>query len=282
MKVRYYFLVLSICITIGCINRTVDLEPPSVQFISTTPEPINAEICGDIQPDVYVLTGGDQLIFDAIFTDDKALSQYKVDIHNNFDCHGHGGGSAPSFSPPDVDNQTIDWSILDIADIEGTTASVERIFEVPENVTAGNYHYHIQVIDAEGNDSPFTNFFALKITNPLDNVAPEIYIEEPTSNILAVSKGENVRFKGKVTDNRSLGEGGNGVLYLSYTDLSSGNTFNTDQAFIFEENTSTEYSFDFEYTIPETLTSGAYRLSLGANDGVRNVGAFQFFNIEIE
>ena len=39
--------------------------------------------------------------------------------------------------------------------------------------------------------------------------------------------------------------------------------------------------FDFEFEVPQTLVSGNYRFSLGANDGVRNVAEFEFFEVEI-
>ena len=276
-----YIIPISILFIFGCGEGTVDVVPPTIQELSYLPAPIEDEICGSQEPSVFRLTGGGELSFDVIFNDDVALSQYKVDIHNNFDCHGHGGGSAPSIPTPDVDNQTVDWSILEIQEITGISAPVERSFDVPENVTAGNYHFHVQVIDESGNDSPFANFYSLKIKNPLDEIVPEIQVQQPESRSFSINKGETIRFSGQVTDNRSLSDGGNGILYLAYTDLSSGNTFSTDQAFAFGQNVETEYSFDFEYTVPQTLVSGSYRFSLGANDGVRNVAQFEFFEVEI-
>lgn len=266
---------------LSCGDTEVDITPPMVESMTFNPEPEAAEICGSIEPEVFLLTGGEQLTFDALFTDNEALSQIKVDIHHNFDCHGHGGGAAPSLVVPNVNNQTEDWTVLTIDDITGTSWNAEQILNVPENVTAGNYHFHIQVIDEAGNDSPFSNFLSLKIKNPLDSTAPGIAVDLPAGKSFSAAKGESVQFAGQVTDDRSLSEGGNGVLYLAYTDLSSGNTFTTDQAFAFDENVETTFDFDFEFTIPQTLTTGSYRFSLGANDGVRNVAPFQFFEVEI-
>ncbi|MEM9547866.1 MAG: DUF4625 domain-containing protein [Bacteroidota bacterium] len=283
MKIDFKSILLIFVISaFGCGSEEVDLIAPTMDVSNYTPEPVEAEICGGQEPVVFLLEGGGELSFNALFRDDVALSQYKVDVHNNFDCHGHGGGSAPAVSVPNVNNQTTDWTILEIADITGTSAQVSRSFNVPDNVTAGNYHFHIQVIDESGNDSPFANFFSLKIQNPADAVSPQISVEEPTTNSFSVQKGETIRFKGQVTDNRSLSDGGNGVLYLAYTDLSSGNTFATNAAFPFDANVSTEFNFDFEYEVPQTLVAGNYRFSLGANDGVRNVAPFVFFDLEIQ
>jgi hypothetical protein len=281
-KQIFQIITLATLLTFAaCGDDEVDVTPPTMEAMAYTPVPVAAEICGTQEPTVFLLTGGDQLVFDVIFSDNAALSQYKVDIHNNFDCHGHGGGSAPSVVVPGVDNQTTDWTVLDIKDISGTSAPVKRTLDVPQNVTAGNYHFQIQVVDESGNDNPAANFFALKIKNPLDSTPPQIAVDEPATSSFSIKKGETIHFKGQVTDDRSLSDGGNGVLFLSYTDLSSGNTFSTNKVFVFDENVGKTFDFDFEFTVPQTLTTGNYRFSLGANDGVRNVAPFQFFEVQV-
>ena len=274
-------ILLTILVISACGGENVDVTPPSMEVSSFTPAPVADEICGTSEPMVFRLTGGEQLIFDVIFRDNDVLSQYKIDIHNNFDCHGHGGGSAPPVTPPNVDNQTVDWTVLEIEDLQGSASPVMRTLDVPTNVTAGNYHFQIQVVDESGNDNPAANVFSLKIKNPLDDTPPQIAIEEPANTSFSVKKGETIHFKGQVTDERSLSDGGNGVLYLAYTDLSSGNTFTTNEVFVFDGNVDTTFDFDFEYLVPQTLVTGSYRFSLGANDGVRNVASFQFFDVEI-
>lgn len=278
INVTFYSLVLFI---MACGSSDVDIIAPEMEVVNYSPQPIEDEICGSLQPVVFNLTNNEALTFDVIFKDDVALSQYKVDIHNNFDCHGHGGGSAPSLPVINVENQTTDWSVLDIQDLSGVSSPVLSTLTVPDNVTAGNYHFHIQVIDEAGNDSPFANFNALKIKNLRDTIAPVITVQEPNTNTLSMNKGEVLRFVGNVQDNKSLSDGGNGVLYLSYTDLTSGNTFSTDIAFPFDDSVDNQFDFDFEYTIPLTLVSRTYRFALGANDGVRNVAPFIFFEVEV-
>ncbi len=281
-KFLYHFALASLILGLtACGDNDVDITPPTFETITYTPAPVTAEICGSDESTVFLLTGGDQITFDVLFEDNNALSEYKVDIHNNFDCHGHGGGSAPAVVVPNVDNLTTDWTVLDINELSGTSSSIKRTLRVPENVTAGNYHFHIQVIDEVGNDSPFANFNSIKIKNPLDDTPPVFSIDEPANRSFSAKKGEVIRFVGKVTDERSLSDGGNGILYLAYTDLNSGNTFTTNVAFTFDENVDQVFDFDFEYSVPQTLTRGNYRFSLGANDGVRNVASFQFFEVEV-
>lgn len=277
----YIMAIAFVQIIVSCGSNDVDVTPPEMEVVAYAPNPQEGMVCGSIEPTVFTLTGGEQLAFDVIFKDNEALSQYKIDIHNNFDCHGHGGGSAPNIVIPNVDNQTTDWTLLDIQDLDGTDQSVQRTLDVPSNVTAGFYHFQIQVVDESGNDNPAANFFALNVFNPLDSTAPSIAIDKPTLRTFQVKKGETIAFKGEVTDNRSLSDGGNGVLFLAYTDLSSGNTFATDVAIPFDRNIDKTYSYDFEYVIPSTLTKGDYRFSLGANDGVRNTAPFQFFEVKV-
>ena len=283
MKKNIFQLIpmVTVIMLSGCGDGEVDLTPPTMEVVNYVPQPSMDEVCGTQEPVVFNLTGGDQLIFDVIFKDNEALSQYKVDVHNNFDCHGHGEGNLFITPVPDVNNMTTDWTILDIQDISGLNAPVARSFDVPENVTTGNYHFQIQVLDESGNDNPAANFFTLKIKNPLDDIAPEIDVNEPSTSSFSIKKGETIRFSGMVTDDRSLSDGGNGVLYLFYTDLSSGNTFATSEVIFFDENVEQQYDFDIEYTVPLTLVARNYRYTLAANDGVRNVATFQSFEVEV-
>jgi len=282
-KVLYYTTIILLTLVIfGCSKSTVDVTPPTMDNVSYTPDPVVAEICGFDEPVVFRLTNNAELTFNIEFNDDEALSQYKVDIHNNFDCHGHGAGGSNPVVTVDVENQTTDWSVLDIQDLSGTSASITKTLTVPDNVTAGNYHYHTQVIDESGNDSPFTNFNSLKIRNLRDTVPPVITVQEPTASTFSKNRGEAIRFVGKVTDIGSLSVGGNGILFLTYTSLSSGNTFSTNTFFPFDQSVNEEYDFDFEFTIPQTLISNRmYQFTLGCNDGVRNVAELVSFEVEV-
>ena len=284
MKKQFFQYCMLICMSTiaACGSGDVDVTSRTLEVNTYSPEPTVDEVCGTQEPVVFNLTGGDQLTFDVIFKDNESLSQYKVDIHDNFDCHGHGGGSAPQISIPSVPSQTTDWTLLETVDITGTDAPITRTLDVPSNVTTGNYHFQIQVADESGNDHNAGVFFSLKIKNPLDDILPEITVDEPANNTFSIAKGEKIRFVGQVTDERSLSDGGNGVLFLSYTDLSSGNTFSTDEVFLFNETVDKTFDFDFEYTVPQTLIDGRnYRFSLGAYDGVRNVAPFQFFEVVV-
>ncbi len=279
IKIKYIVLV-GILIFMGC-EDNIDLTSPTMEVVQYLPTPSEDVICGTIEPTVFNLTGGDELAFDVVFNDDQALSQYKIDIHNNFDCHGHGLGGGAIDVVPNVNNETEDWTVLDIQDISGLSSVVSRVLDVPSNVTSGNYHFQIQVIDESGNDNPAANVFALKIKNPLDDVAPILNVTDPLESTFTIEKGQTISFAGQVTDERSLSDGGNGVLYLTYTRLESGNTFVTDQVFPFDQTIDKLYEFNFEYEVPLQLVNGDYLFSVGANDGVRNVAEQVVFEVTI-
>ena len=281
---KFKFLPILSCALLGlasCDSSAPDVSPPSIRLLAHEPLPIADMICGSVEDSVFHLKGGDTMYYSIQLNDDDALSEYKIDIHHNFDCHGHGAGAAPGFAPPSQSGLTEDWTVLDIYGLEGRTAQEERALIVPESVTAGNYHYHIQVIDESGNDSPFSNFYSIKILNPSDVVAPAITVSTPSEPELSVAKGSAIRFAGQVVDNKPLAQGGNGLVFVSYTDLRSGNTFNTSIVVPFEEGMGETMDFDAEFEIPQTLVSGEYLFSVRAHDGVRNVADPVEFQVNI-
>ena len=278
-KLLLLFGLMSLSV-LACDKSEIDVQSPTAQFLNLDPIPAEGLICGSIEDTVFHLTGGESLQFEIRFSDNMGLSQYKIDIHNNFDCHGHGG-SAPGTSVPDVNNLTEDWTILDIVDLSGKEETIDRSLIVPENVTAGNYHFQIQVLDESGNDDPLANFYSLSVQHPDDNIVPEIQVDIPANSSFSATKGETVHFEGTITDNYSLSQGGNGVLYLTYTDLNSGNTFNSDIVIVFDQSVETEYNFSFDYEIPTTIVAGGYILSVRGLDGVRNVAEPVDFMVEI-
>ena len=256
-----------------------DTEPPLLDILSFSPNLQRGEVCG-VTEDVIQVYSGDSLIVVANITDNENLSQYKLDVHNNFDCHGHDGNVGVNLPLPNTNSQTADWTLLDIEEISGREYDLTLRLAVPENATAGLYHFHLQAIDVSGNDVPFSNFYNVRVKNIADTIGPEIQVQQPASNSLTVNRGDAIRFTGTLTDNYSLFEGGNGVLFLSYRDESSGNSFLSANVYQITEELTT-YPFDFEFTVPNSLTSGNYTLFLSAFDGVRNVAEARSTSITV-
>jgi hypothetical protein len=259
-----------------------DLIKPEIIIQNFNKSPKSDVICGFTDKNVIVVKGGEQITFDAIFSDNEALSQYKIDIHNNFDCHGHGSGATPGISLPVRNGDTEDWSKLIVKDITGIKTEEKITLNVPLNVTAGVYHFIIQLIDQSGNDASTTAIYSLKIQNPADTIIPLLKVIEPTTETLKVKGGDKITFTGNVTDDKNLALGGNGMVFLSYLNKSSGNVFSTNAYKVFSNADGLSTTFDLSYTVPATLISGDYEYSLIAFDGVRNVSEVKTFLVKVE
>ncbi len=233
-----------------------DVSAPTMEVLSFSPAPRAGEICGDTEEAVFFVASGDTLAYEVLFRDDQALSQYKVDIHENFDCHGHA-------------RKTEDWSVLQIRDLEGQEQLVSDFLVVPADVTAGVYHFQLQVVDKSGNDNPLANFYSIRVTNQRDTTPPQILVSLPASGGFSITRGQEIQFVGQVVDNYSLGEGGNGKLLLTYARQSGGN-ISQAQRMDFSEDEQDRKNFNFGYKVPVTLVEDTYEFVLSAYDGVNN------------
>lgn len=267
----WHLCFVVILIIFSCTEEDIDRTAPELIILESNIPAERAEICGSIEDRVYRIGNGDTFQLDLRFTDDVALGEFKLDIHNNFDCHGHGTDQAPGVAVPDVSSATEDWSELFIEGLDGTVDEKNIALVAPENMTPGIYHFSLQVIDESGNDTPLSDIFSIKAFNRMDTVPPVINPQLPAGTMLDAQRGGKIRFTGSAVDNRSLSDGGNGVLYLSYTDLSSGNSFLSDIVIPFDGTVQTTYDYDFEFTVPRTINSGSYRVSLSLHDGMRNI-----------
>ena len=120
MQTRLLFLCSTLLMfTVWGCKGDVDLEAPTFEIVLFDPAPTTGMICGSEAENVFFLANGQSLNFEYIFRDNEALSQYKVDIHNNFDCHGHGR------------KVSVDWTVLEVIDIEGTEQRISRSLTVP-------------------------------------------------------------------------------------------------------------------------------------------------------
>ncbi|MCD7975685.1 MAG: DUF4625 domain-containing protein [Tannerellaceae bacterium] len=87
--------------------------------------------------------------FEAEFSDDEMLGSYKIDIHNNFDDHGHGTKSESE------EKKTVDFEYSGNWDLSGykNTTVHHHDIKIPENATPGKYHMVVYCLDKAGNES---------------------------------------------------------------------------------------------------------------------------------
>jgi hypothetical protein len=260
--------------SVGCLllslmacKQAVDVTPPTADILAMSPRAETGIICGEPSERVFYLTGGDTLRLELLLRDDEALSQYKIEIHQNFDCHGHAG-------------KVEDWSFLEIVDVEGTEARINRAIPVPENVSAGAYNYHYQIVDQAGNITPYTQYYDLLVTNLSDDEAPQLLIEQPSGTLTQV-RGTELVIAGLVQDNLPLGDGGQGKLTLEYRNADHSRRYRAD-TWPFEPEAQAQHPFTLRYALPITWVPGEYEFYLTAYDAVNNPSSTQRFTVNVE
>jgi len=256
----------------GC--SEADTEPPVISGLVITPQPSAGIICGQQEGNVIHVSTGESITVSFTVTDNEELSQYKLDLHNNFDCHGHAKLE-----------ETVVWELIEIEGISGTEAQVSRVLHVPDNATAGKYHFSIQAADFFGNAAK-TEIFHILVQNLEDTVPPTLVVTEPsvssiTLNLSDSIPNDSIRFAGTVSDNRDLEQGGNGKLELRYWRVGSPNVFMLYNI-LFVVGTGPSIDFDFTVTVPPTLVAADYIFELRAFDGVNNPSNTVQYNVTIE
>src|SRR5690606_450415 len=88
----------------------------SITVLETSDPITSAEVCGEIYDNVLQWTTGIPLTLKIQFKGNDELAQYKIEIHNNFDCHGH-------------DRPLSEWAYLNIGELSGKNSTV--VEEIP-------------------------------------------------------------------------------------------------------------------------------------------------------
>ncbi len=252
-KIAFLLVLISLSWT-ACTPESLDTEAPVILEGNIVPLPTTGTICGSVENNVIYAKSGDSIRFGLTVRDNDFLSQYKLDLHDDFDCHGHARAN------------TAKWSVRKIVDIESSEYQVQEVLGVPLDVTAGNYHCSFSAIDAAGNSSGESIIYTLSILNAQDTIAPSVQMTQPTNSTTAINKGDTLMIQGNLVDNARLSNGRLELLYHSSTGTENSiEIMNIDTAV-----TTTNYPFEFKYEIPSTWTSGIYDFEIKAFDGVGN------------
>jgi len=232
-------------------NADLKNEQPTIAIVSQSVPTVSEYLCNASFDNVLKVFTGDTMRFVFSFRAYNPLSQYKIDIHNNFDCHAHG--------------KSLPWTLLKLVDLSGKEETVEETFIVPQDASAGNYHLMIRLLDIYGLEAEVKEF-NLIILNAEDQQEPTITITEPSVNAV-FSHGDNVSFKGTITDNKSLESS---RYELKFTDANN-HTYNLYEIFYPTETTDT-YSIDTAYTIGTFIALGEGFFTIKAYDNANNYG----------
>ena len=84
---------------------------------------------------------GDEIHFDAEFSDNVELNQFKIDIHWG---EGHDHKSSQNGE---------EWTYEYIGELSGRNQHVHMHIDIPENAKHGEYHFLVYCTDKAGNES---------------------------------------------------------------------------------------------------------------------------------
>lgn len=254
-KSLFYFSILAI----GFSSCTKDDDDDS-----TAPSIKNATING-LDEDISISIGN-ELNFEALLSDDEALGQFKIDIHDIFDGHSHGKKA----STPWVYTQTFDLS--------GTSQNFQGKITVDNSATAGPYHSILRLIDEAGNESDFTEIDFMI----LNGDEAQIAISAPDfSSEVHLDKGDTLKIMGQITDNVDLEE----IIVRLEEDHDSHSHGKKQEDALYETDFdltgSSDLTWDFQIdgqmniVIPTSAESGDYIFVVIVKDNEGNLNIFE-------
>lgn len=249
MKKGYLFVLLAL----GAIACSDDEDQDT-----TAPQILAATINGEDHD--LVFNSGDNLQVELDLSDNEALGELKLDIHDIFDGHDHNkrGGDA--------------WELTEIIQVSGASSTLTHSLSVPDPVLAGPYHVIFRLLDAAGNESEFKelDFLIQNGEEPLINIsAPDF------SNEVHVSKGQNLSLVGTISDDVDLDE----IIITIEEEEEHDHKNSSGLLFSYDEDLpgSSDTSFDLSTVtipIPGDAETGHYELRISAKDSDGNYGQF--------
>lgn len=229
--VMLFVAVLAIA---SCKKEETDTEKPVINVTSPT--------------DGASVNTGSELHFEATFTDNADLAQYKIEIHNDFDGHDHSSKTA----------EAEPWEKVIIQDISGKSHSATEHIDVPTDAAAGPYHMIISCIDASGNEAELVQREFI-IVNISDTENPVLSITSPSDD-QQIAIGSDIVITGTVTDNMEV----EAVEIVVEREA--------DETEVADEDIHVHAAQgDINVSIPTTgFTAGHYHIHITATDHVNN------------
>ena len=141
MKTKFYFLVISflaicsVCLPACDNDEKGDVTKPVIDLIE--PE----------EGAVLKIGNGKGVHFEMNLSDDVMLRSYKINIHNNFDHHGHDSRAAGEKNTA----FTFD-KVYDVSGLKNTKVHHHDIV-IPADAAPGDYHLMVWCTDAAGNQT---------------------------------------------------------------------------------------------------------------------------------
>lgn len=244
-KATYFLLILFVQIVLeSCEKDKQDTSNPFVNILNPKPSELQ-----------HIYSGEDFKI-ELFFKDNKALSQYKLTVKNEFE----------NAILPDVYNSSAKvFSVVYVKNIAGKESSEVAILKTKENAMSGKYSLTVNCVDASGNQAEPVMLHFL-ITSKIDSLAPEINVITPVAGAQYASDSTvivNVLLEDKRNDASA------GFVYdytlqiLKITDAS--------EVFSIVQKIDRKSPQSFSQNLPVFSESGDYILKITARDDFNNL-----------
>ena len=245
------FMTLSLLFTACKEEEDQDTTAPTIE---------EALIDGE-DHDISIMAGN-EMDLDVHVTDDVALGELKMDVHDIFDGHSH--------------KSVVKWSNVETIQLSGKEQHVHEHMDVPQNTTAGPYHVVFRLIDEAGNEGEFVelDFMISNTSQPVINVTSPDFSTE-----IHASKGSTLSIMGTITDDTDLEEI-IVVLEEEHDDHKSsdeGPTYEEDFDLTGTSDTSWDFQSDgnININIPTDAETGHYIFEVIAEDNEGNINIFE-------
>lgn len=260
MKIQQFakhLLIFSIALGLASCSKDED----DAETVKPT---INSVLINGDDHDIEVQVGGN-LQITAELADNENLSQFKVDVHDIFDEHSHG---KKNVAP---------WAETATYSISGTSYSLDETMTVATDATAGPYHAIFRLVDAQGNESDFSEIdFIVK-----NGGEASVNITSPDfSAIQHPAKGSTMSIMGTITDDVDIAEIAI-VLAEEGDDHHHGKTSSTIYDADFDLDGSADTSWDFQtdggvdIMIPADAEDAHYIFTVTVTDNEGNISIFE-------
>ncbi len=135
------FIMIALAIASCNKDDENDTQKPEIdmQFAGAFPTPCDTIYRGEI------------FTFKAVFTDNRALKAFNLELHHNFDRHTHG--SHNETCPMDAVKSPVNpFYFNQNFEIPADSKTYDAVVavEIPADVDTGDYHFMVKLTDAEG------------------------------------------------------------------------------------------------------------------------------------
>lgn len=249
-KTALFLSILAIATACSDDSDNQDLDAPVILSASLNGEDHDLEF-----------NAGDAISLAVEASDNEALGQVKLDLHDVFDGHSHGKLAST-------------WTLSEVHNLSGTQTTFTETLQVPDPVTAGPHHLVLRLLDAAGNESEFAELdFVLR-----NGSEPQISITDPDfSQGFQIAKGQSFSLTGSVTDNIDLAEIVIQVREEEEHEHKNKSLSSTIFSFDKDLDGGSDLSFDLgslSISIPSSAEIGHYELYISAKDSEGNYGIY--------